>query len=462
MEKLIWEYVKEQGLIKTGQTVGVAVSGGPDSMALLGCLHSLAKGYQFSVSCIHFEHGIRGEESLRDADFVADYCDSKSILFYMGAADVPALCREWGVGEESAAKRAREHYFTELVLRGEVDCVATAHHMDDNAESVLMHILRGSGLGGLRGIHSRFGVLIRPMLCVTRAQIMQYLEDAGIPYRQDSSNKDNRFTRNYIRNVLLPGVEKSVNADVKAALNRLSSIAGEDADCLDGIAAEAYRKCAVKQDDWVLIDAALLNGCHAAVAARVIRLACAALHLIQDVERAHVSAVLRLCAANKTGTRVNLAHRLCAEMEYGTLRIGFAGRERDDSFEQRFDLEGDNVLPDGSTITCMYVKERTLYSMDGFRECLDADKLPRKMVVRTRHAGDVIHPLHCEGSKKLKEYFIDKKLPREMRDKTPLLADGNQIIWAVGHVISEDYCVDGHTKRVIQLEYKAKKREDME
>jgi tRNA(Ile)-lysidine synthase len=452
MENTVWEYIKENGLVEKGQNIGVAVSGGADSMALLVCLTALAGRHGFQVLCIHFEHGIRGEESLWNAEFVTEYCERAGIPLFMGAADVPALAAEWKLSSETAAKKARESYFDSLLESGDVDVVATAHHQDDNAESVLMHIFRGSGLEGLKGIHNKKGGYIRPLLCVDSGAVMRYVEEREILYVVDSTNGENLYRRNYIRNVLLKEIESNINPSAVRAVNRLSALVEEDIDFLEQASRSAFAACAVHQGDSVRIDAARLAGLHTAVAGRVIRMACARLNILQDIEKAHVDAVMKLAAGGRTGAKANLSRGLCAEMEYGALVICFAGREVDYSFQLRLDVDDKNVLPDGSYIECRTVDRRGA-GQDNFCECFDRDKLPAVITLRTRHDGDVIHPLGAPGKKKLKDYFIDKKLTREQRAKTPLLADGGEVIWVVGHVMSDKYRVDGDTKNILQMRY---------
>ncbi len=459
MEKIVREFIQENNLIEAGQTVGVAVSGGPDSMALLSCLCSFAPSDFFSVVCVHFEHGIRGQESLDDADFVSRYCAEHNIPFYMSAADVPSLAEEWHVGKQSAAKRAREEYFASLIENGDADVIATAHHLDDNAESVLMHILRGSGTDGLRGIHVKTGAAVRPLLCVTRSEILAYLEEKGIGYVTDQTNEENEYTRNFVRNVLMPQIRERINPDVAGALNRLSVIAEYDAKFIGEVAQAEFAHCATMIPDGVEIDIEKFGCLSEAIRCRIVRLACEKLYIMQDVENVHVLSVMTLAEKNRTGSRVNLSNNLYAAVEYGKLLIGFSARETDVSFCMPFDFEATNELPDGSKIVCCDVYECDYQNSDPAVAYVDADKLPDQLMLRTRYHGDTIHPLGAPGKKKLKDYFIDKKLPRAQRDKTPLLADGSRILWVAGHVIDHECRVTQDTSRIYCLNY-IKKRED--
>lgn len=462
MQERVKDFITENGLLMLGQTVGVAVSGGPDSMALLHCLLGVAPFFSCSIACVHFEHGIRGSESLADADFVSGWCAEHGIPFYMSAADVPALAQAWGVSTETAAKRARETYFNSLVENGEVDVIATGHHKDDNAESVLMHILRGSGIDGLKGIAQRNGNMIRPLLCVSREDILGYLRENGVPFVEDQTNENTEHTRNFVRNVLLPQMRERINPDVCGALNRLSEIAEEDAAFLIAQAKKAYEVCARADEDKIRIDAERFVALAPAVAYRVLKIACARLHVTHDIEKVHVGAVMRLARNMRTGTCVNLSNHLCAELEYGTLIIRFTGRREDYSFCMNFDPEAKNELKNGDYVTCERVDACDFSNADPYTAYVDADRLPPRLKLRTRYAGDRIAPLGNGGSKKLKDYFIDKKLTREEREKTPLLAEGSTIVWAIGHTIGDAYRVTGDTKRILRMRYiRAKQQNDM-
>ena len=453
MEEKVWEYIKEHGLFGEGLTVCAAVSGGADSMALLVCLLALSKQYSFELVCAHFEHGIRGESSLRDADFVRECCAGLKIPLFMESGDVPALAERRKISMETAAKHAREDFLNSLVRGGKAGLIATAHHSNDDAESVLMHILRGSGLNGLTGIRPKFGVFVRPFLCVSKKDILAYVKERDIPYVEDETNAVSNYRRNYIRNELFPAIEENVNADAVSALLRLSALAKEDEDFLEKYALKECEACARRKQDSISIDAERFNLLHPAIAGRVVRAACRGLGIEQDVEFPHIKSVIELARKNKTGSKVSLSRNLYARMEYGSLIIGFKGREPDVSFDINFDVEDVNRLPNGDYLECRYVEKYDAFNRDAFCECFDADKLPRRIKLRTRHDGDIIRPLRSSGKKKLKDYFIDKKLPLKERNGTPLLADGSNLIWVVGHVISDDYCVDINTKRIVQIKY---------
>jgi len=439
--------------------VGVAVSGGPDSMALLVCLCKLAPIHGFSVAGVHFEHGIRGQESQDDADFVAGFCEGKGIPFYLGAAYVPALAGKWKLSKQTAAKRAREAYFDSLVKGGDVDCIATAHHKNDAAESVLMHILRGSGTAGLAGIRRKKGAVIRPFLCLGRDDIDDYIAEEGIPFVRDSSNDSLDYTRNYIRGAVMPLLEEHVNADAAGALLRLGEIAEQDEDYLIQKAGAAFEECACFSGGRVEIGLERFGKLHRAIRSRIVRLACAALSVTQDIGYAHIGAVLKLADEARTGTQADLPHGLCARVEYSRLVIG-RKRLLPEEFEIPLRRTGRTMLPDGAQIVCRMAEEYTPHAGGGVREYFDADRLPHGLRVRTRIAGDRIHPLGAPGGKKLKDYFIDKKVARPLRDAAVLVADGQEVVWAVGYVMGEAYRVREDTEHILEMTYIAGTEEE--
>ncbi|MEG2189298.1 MAG: tRNA lysidine(34) synthetase TilS, partial [Christensenella sp.] len=339
------------------------------------------------------------------------------------------------------------------VEQEDVDVIATGHHLDDNAESVLMHILRGSGIDGLKGIAVKKGNFIRPFLCVSHAEILGYAEQEKIAYKVDKTNENTEYTRNFVRNVLLPQIVEKINPDAAGALNRLSGIAEQDSAFIFSEAERKYELCAHAKDDRVEIDIESFLALSPAVAYRVLKIACAELYVTQDIENVHVGVVMKLARKNKTGTRVNLSGNLCAEVEYGTLVIRFSGRRVDYSFCMVFDVQAKNEIPNVGYIVCEEALQCDYQNADPYTAYIDADKLPKHFMLRTRYTGDRITPLGSAGGKKLKDYFIDKKLTREEREKVPLLADGNRIIWVAGYTIGDEYRVDEQTKCILRMDY---------
>lgn len=455
LENDVWNYIEKNRLLSEGQTVGAAVSGGPDSMALLVCLLRLSKEHRFRVSVLHYDHGTRNGGSAGDAAFVQNFCSNLDVTFISESSDVADTARRAGIGFELAGRMAREAFFQSTVEEGLVDVVATAHHLDDNVESIVMHMVRGCGIDGLRGICPKRNGIIRPMLCVGRNKVLEYLAKTGTPYVEDETNKDTSYDRNYVRQVILRGIKERLNPAFSDAAGRLSESASEDADYLRQAALGAFEDCLVGSEGGrVRLDCGKLTSLHPAISGRVIKEALSRSGRTHDVERVHVADVLRAASCSRTGSRIELGQGYEAAIQYGTLVIGEA-IEPASAFEKKFVLPGCTFLPDGAVIESEFVLERGHDTVGSMCEYADADLIPEGAVIRTRRKGDTLRPLGSAGRKKLKDYFIDRKVPRQERDRTPLLAHGSNILWVIGSVLSGDIGVSGNTKRICRLRMNA-------
>lgn len=471
------KFIKDNNLAERGDRIGIAVSGGSDSMALLHCFNNFKERGHFNICAVHLEHGIRGEASRKDANFVARQCEKLGIPLYGESADVPEAARKRKISVELAGRQIREELFERIIAAGKADYIATAHHADDNAESVLMHILRGSGINGLAGIRVKKGFIIRPFLAVKKADILDYLSKHRIPFRDDETNKDNDYRRNYIRNVLL-GSAKSVFGDVSGSLNRLSKFASEDNDFIEKETDKAFKRNVLIKANRAEIDIAGLLNAHNAVAARILMRTLKELGVSYDLEAKHIDALVHIAETRETGKAVYLLNDLRASIEYGKLIIGGKGEEfkpyqyfRSKSSESvpavRAALPGRTELLNGDVLEARIIKNYDRKNADKFCECFDLDKLPKDCILRnikykdafSQSPDDVIRPLGAPGSKKLKRYFSDKKIPERKRNKIPVLANDENIIWAIGYIISDNYKIDENTKNIIQLKYLRKEQQ---
>lgn len=441
--------LRAPGVIQPDSRVLCAVSGGPDSMALLHALHALAPRLGFSVCAGHVEHGIRQEASLADAAFVRARCDALNISFFERAVDAPALAREQRLSLEDAARTARYAALFEMADEAGAERIALAHHMDDQAETVLMHLLRGSALSGICGMRPlRDDGVLRPMLNVRRDEVLRYCRENGIEYRVDETNADTRYRRNALRHDVMPAVEAAFPGAVHN-VSRTAALLQDEEDFMRACARDALAACVGPGgglDAGTLLERPL-----------AIRRRAALLWLRQraDADRldaGHVEALLKLCASGRTGAALDVPGGR-VQNEYG--RIVWAdGNASADAREYPLNVPGETRLQ-GACVRAAVLAELPgdLKNHPRTFEYLDGDAVPASAVLRTRRTGDVIRPLGMQGRQPLKEYLIDRKVPRALRDALYVLADGRNVLWVEGLGLSE--CVRvraGRTQKVLRLE----------
>ena len=433
--------------VEPGMTVLVAVSGGPDSMALLHATRILASRFGFSICAGHVEHGIR-ERSREDADFVRERCEQAGVSFRMRSVDAPGYAQEKKLSLEDAARRLRYDALFAMAKEAGAARIALAHHMDDQAETVLMHLFRGSALGGFCGMRPlREDGVIRPMLSVRREEVLVYCRENGIEYRIDETNADARYLRNALRLHILPQIERAFPGAVES-IARTAALVQDEEDflraCADRAAGESADACGA-------LNAASVRRLPAALARRVARAWLGDNGDAKRIEARHVEALLGLCAA-ETGAALDVPGGR-ARNNYG--RIAWEGvPEAPAAFERELAVPGVTRCGKASVrATVLDAVPDDLTNHPATYDYFDFDAFPRHAVLRTRRPGDRFRPLGMCGSRTLREYFIDRKVPRAVRDRTPLCAEGDRIVWVAGMGVGDAVRVRQETtKRVLKLE----------
>jgi len=408
--------------------IGVAVSGGADSMVLLDLL--LATGAK--ISAINVDHSIRGETSARDSAFVRAYCESRKVPFFYKKVDSLAYAGEKGMSTELAARELRYAFFDTLLTENKVDVVALAHHLDDQAETVLMRFLRGAGIRGLRGIADRTGY-IHPLLAYSKEEILSYAQARGIPYVQDESNCDTSYRRNFLRHEVLP-LLKTRYPDLNKVMGRTAAIFEEWEDYLLTQITPCQKTC------WgVRLPLSVLNR-HPAVAKKSIAEAIRTLGIQKDVEYTHLESILGL----KDGTphtRIHLPFGVEVVKEY--TELVFAYRFIKTSYEKPYSREA--VYEYGGA---QYTFRKGEKIMKG--ATFDEDKLPAGAVVRTRREGDVFRR-YKGREKSLSDYLTDEKIPFTQRERLLVLAKDKTVFAVLGVEIGDAVKIDQNTKNRIQI-----------
>lgn len=446
----------------------VAVSGGADSVCLLHLLKKLEVEMKYQLLAIHVEHGIRGEESKQDAQFVWELCNKLKVPCEIVSVDVLGYGKEHGLGDEEAARILRYQVFSEYA-KEKSGCIVLAHHMDDNAETMLFQMIRGSGLAGACGMRSlrydKNGIAyLRPLLGVTRKEIEEYMEAAGLEYRTDSTNLELDYQRNYIRHEVMPKLEK-VNSAAVLHLNKTAACMEEVWDYLQEECKKAMPKICCEKDDAIIIDIHSLESYHIAIQKEIVLQVMA--HVSggrKDIASSHVEDVLVLCK-NQSGKKVCLPSHVVVVKEYESLRFYKDDVERvakeieiDEELLMCCEKTGENIafeLEDGSSLIMrVFPKDSQLkIPKKTYTKWLDYDKIRKGFCIRNRKSGDFFISDTTGHKKKLKSYFIDEKIAVSKRDKMWLLSDGATVLWLIGGRISEHVKVTEETTTIIELNY---------
>lgn len=445
--------IEKHRMITPGQTVLVAASGGPDSMALLYVLHSLRSELGCRLAVAHFNHLTRGTESDADQELVENTARQMGIDCHVGRYDVPGAVRS-GSSLQVVAREMRYRFLRETAARCGAHRVALGHHADDQAETVLHNIMRGSGTTGLRGILPSRDIFIRPLLEVRRRDIMSFLKKGLLSYREDASNFKTVYTRNRVRLELLP-LLAAYNPRVVEALNRLAAICREDEDYLGERARAAFGRIASRDGPALLVDLTGFALLPAALAPRVIRVAWEELRgKPGDLSYVQVCAVMSLVSGGQTGGMVQLPGGVRVTRDYTHLAFDKNIVNPGPAFDS-FPLKvpGRTMIPQiGLTLTAAFVAQPPPWrEMTPFDAVLDWERTGGELFVRNRVAGDVFWPLGLAGRIKLKKFFIDHKVPRGERDRVPLVVNDGGIVWVGGFAIAQPYRVTEKTKRFLHL-----------
>lgn len=420
--------------INKNETVAVAVSGGGDSMALLHYMQSESKKYPFNLIAINVEHGIRGESSISDTNFVISYCKDNDIPLLTFSVDCLSFAESNKLSLEQAGRVLRYQIFNQAISEKKCDKVATAHHLQDNIESVLFNLFRGTGLKGLSGIEEQFeNRIIRPLLSVSKKEIEEYLVKFNIPHVVDQTNFDDKYTRNAIRLNLLPEIEK-IFPEAQTSVYRFSQIAKLENDYMH----TETLKAMTFFDDKVEIKFDI----HPALLSRATVLALKNLGVEKDWEKAHIDSIFNLCTLQNS-KRIDLKNGVIAIKEYD--KICFYKNLQKTDHCTPFALGEIDFLDKHLKI------EKVSFSCDLKNGLfLDLDKIPNNAVIRTRKNADKFTKFGG-GTKSLNDYFTDIKVPLFKRDLLPLLAVDNDVLAIFNLAISDKVKVDKNTKTIIQF-----------
>ena len=421
----------------SGKTIGVAVSGGKDSMALLTLLEKEKEKLNINLCVINVEHGIRGEESIGDSKFVEEQAKAKNLPFYPYTVSVLEEKEKLGLSVEETARVLRRHCFDDAYSKGLCDYIATAHHADDLVESVLLNLFRGTSVKGLKGISAKTDYIIRPLLHTKKSEIDEFVKKHDIPFREDSTNNDSAYTRNYLRNEILPNLKERFPSLTDGVL-RLSKIVESEDNYLDSLA----KRFVFNDNGIIKIDLK----CESQLLPRAIILALKEIGIKKDYEKKHADMLADL-STKLNGTKLSLIGGVTAVKEYGVISLYYES--------EIINLSMPFSLGEFSYQGKTYIIEKadSFINNDKTAIYLDLDKIPKSAIIRNRTDGDRFKPYNAK-TKKLKDYFIDKKIPVRIRNSFPILAIENTVLAILGLEISDQVKIDNNTKNIVKISVK--------
>ena len=464
-------YIKETGILKGVEQIIVGLSGGADSVCLLRILQELQPGFGFRLQAIHVNHRIRGEEALQDEQFSKELCKKLQIPFETVTCDVPKLAKEQGISEEEAGRQVRYQAFEKLARKLEEQgvsvCIAVAHHQNDQAETVLHHLCRGTDLAGLVGMAVKNGRIIRPLLCLKRAEIEEYLQSIQQNYVMDSTNKDLRYTRNRIRNQILPALEEYVNEETVEHMAQAAASMGEIASYMEQQTELAFQRAVTEEGREYRLELPVFRECHVAIQKRIlVKILKKLANTHKNIEKVHIMNTVALMES-QVGKQIKLPYGIQVWRQYE--QLVFEKKEEDmlslDSDKEYLLEPGQNYFITEPAIEI----ESRLFSCatdqnklekipkNNCTKWVDYDRIEKAVIFRKGKKTDYLQ-LDKEGHhKQFNKLCRDEKISAREREKQWVIADGDHIIWFPGVRMSECYKITDQTEHILEITIKSDK-----
>ncbi|MGZ3525925.1 MAG: tRNA lysidine(34) synthetase TilS [Thermodesulfobacteriota bacterium] len=451
--------IDRHGLLEKEDRLIVGVSAGVDSMVLLHLLNAYRRTFHLSLIVAHVNHGLRPEESEKEAELVREESVRLGLPFEYGQFNVKEFQKLGGLSPQDAARRIRFHFFYDLLRRHHARKIALGHNAEDQVETILLRLMRGSGLQGLKGILPiREETVIRPLLETRRAEIESFALEKKIPFLSDSSNLKQDYLRNRIRLSLIPRIEAEYQPNFKEVLLRTSSILREENDYLEKGAEEAFEKLVRREEGDFLFKFPEYRSLHRAIQRRVIKKILGKIDepemVIEEKEPSDLQKIDEALRSCSPSFLLELGGGMRVEKRYDTVLLGKGEVRPFPPFEQELLSPGRTRIDEiGKEVIIEEISRDGLndYQVDLDTALVDYERVRFPLTVRNFRPGDRFCPLGVKGSQKLKDFFIDHKVPKFERPKIPLLISGEMITWVVGYRIDERVKVTEKTKKILKL-----------
>ncbi len=460
--------INENNMLDQGSSILTGVSGGPDSVALLHLLFAIGLENNYHIGVAHINHGLRGDSADLDAAFVETLAKKLNVPYYAIKVDLFAIRKKTGTCLEEAGRDVRYAFFHETADRYGFDKIAVGHHLEDDAELILMNIIRGSGPTGMAGIPPVRGRIVRPLIHCRRKEILSFLKYRNIAYVYDKTNDSNLFQRNHIRHSLIPALEH-YNPRIVENLHRMGRIAGCENEWTESLVSPVFNAVVSERNaGYLLIDIQKLQSHHLAVKRRILRKAILEVKgNLRRIATIHIDAVVELMGKKEFSGQLDLPDRvrvvrsgmiLRMKVEKRSLRSPeLSGRQRPKAFEVCVPelLAGSGVIDIPEAGVCLEFNRLAIEEMDkipiGDTFAVDWEKLVFPLRVRNMKPGDRFMPLGMSRTQKVKDFFINNKIPADKRGSIPLLVSGSQVIWIAGLRMDDRYRITEATKIILKV-----------
>ncbi len=449
------ETVQKYHMLAHGDHVLIGLSGGPDSVCLLTIINKLKHELGVHLSAAYIDHGLRPDETPYEIDFCRDLCNSLGMPFITRSIDVKSYVKEKKLNKQEAARELRYRVLNEIAAETAANKIALGHNAGDQSETILMRLFRGTGPSGLSGIPPVRRHIIRPLIEVERIEIEKFLEDEGMGFVIDSSNLKHEYLRNKIRHLIIPAI-KNINRDIIKTLSRTADIFRDEERYFEIIVTKTLMKLITRKTDKTIeIFLGPLEAMDTVILRRVLRRAIDETKGLHGISFIHIEEIMSLIKSGKSGDRIYLPKDIRVIKGYSTLILTSEKPARLGTYS--IDSPGEIIVTESSVVlrsATMGIDEVKDYGDAQKCAVIDADKVHFPLIIRGRLHGDFFYPMGFGKRKKLQDYFVDEKIPRDERDAVPLLVCGNNIVWVIGYRLDDRYKVDKDTERVLKFEIK--------
>ncbi len=448
IEQRFLKYIDEHRLIKAGEKILAALSGGPDSVFLLHLLVKFSRRLKIELSAVHINHSLRGKDADEDELFCKELCSNEKIGFYSVKKNVRSFARRNGYSLEEAGRIIRYKEFGRILKQNKLDKIATAHNANDNTETVLLNLIKGTGLDGISGIPEKRENIIRPVLCFTKEEILSYLSRNQIPFRTDKSNEGIDFERNYLRNKILPLIKEKLNPSVDRSLlvsaenfrNIKEFILNSEADLFREIKKDPAGNLKLRISDLNKAKESLKGLLLKSLLERELNI---------QVFSNDIRKILSLVTA-QAGKQIELSGGIIVFRERDYLKI-FRREKNPENYLEKISIGEKKNTPSGTVSIKKCDRESLIYSNNKNKEYISADAVSAEFTIRRWKKGDSFHPIGMKGSKKISDFLNEQKVESSDKKNHLILLNSNKVVWVIGLRIDDRFKITSSTQKILEL-----------